>query len=216
MLDKNHYIKLLKEAFSEDFFLEIEELKVEYCKELYELLEQEKIELGGNVFKGLKKIKVSYVEWDDENTMASYEPNEKILKINGRYYGEKADKGKELCDENQQKLVDRRFDILVTHELWHYYVREYNLIGNTEWDEVKMIYINNKDYILGFFKFINSYSEERRLEEFIVETFAYLKAGVLYNKIKSIKYIKKFKLVEGIFDLYKKHINYNLEELKYE
>ena len=218
MPNKDHYIKLLKEDFPNISFSGLEELKERYCEELHDILIYEEIELKGKVFKGLEKIEVNYLE-EARDDLALYKPDERILEINGQYYGEKANKEKDLYKDNNLIIISKRFDIVINHELWHYYVREYNInnIDNVEWNKMLEFYKDNDTYIRKFFTFLDAYLGKlvryvtgpneygyyaQIKEEFIVETFAYLNARVLYDEIKLNdkdklkKYIEKFKDIE--------------------
>jgi len=241
LLDKNHYIKFLGEDFPKDFFSGVEKLPIKSIQMLYLILKYEKCKLGEDVFKKLKKIIVYDFEGREENYHALYDNNKKILEINSRFYGEDGDKKKELYDENGNEYLDKKISVTVFHELWHYYINEYNLkyIGEDNrrydgiWDGIIEFYKEYKEYILGLFLFIDSkenktnkniYSEELKPEEFIAEAFAYLKARILYDKIKESKSIEKFRTVKkfeyedikDIYDSYSDKISNNLLGVKNE
>jgi hypothetical protein len=189
-------------------------MKQEYCKELYTILKNMEDGLGKYVFKELQGINISYFQGDEANTLAAYNPYEKILKINGQFYGLLANK--EL-EEIAKKIRHSMFKITITHELWHYYIREFNFRNGDEWKKIVKFYKDNEEVILDVFSFINVkvpktnkkgetykedvYSEEQRPEEFIVEAIAYLEAGCLNNEREDAEYIKMVNFIQEIYKL---------------
>ena len=109
------------------------------------------------------------------------------------------------------------FKIAVTHELWHYYIRECNFRSGERWEEIVKFYKDNEEVILDVFSFINVkvpktnkkgetykenvYSEKQRPEEFIVEAIAYLEAGCLNNEREDTEYIKMVNFIQEIYNL---------------
>ena len=173
--------------------------------------------LGEDVFKELKKFEISYFQGDDADTLVAYNTDTRFLKINGRFYGLLANK--ELA-ENTKKQFHSMFTVAITHDLFHYHIRESGFKYSEEYKEIVKFYEENEEVILKVFPFIKKkaikknikgetykedvYSEEQRPEEFIVEAIAYLEAGFLNEKSKNPDHIKIYNFAQKKYNSLKR------------
>ena len=196
---------VIEQSLKIDFSV-VKILREECCMGLCKVLRHQLKGFGRKVFEGLKEINVSYFEGKRENTLALFNDEEQILKINGWYYGLRANK--ELY-KNFKPIVHLIFEIVVTHEIWHYYIWKYKLKSSKEWKRIEKFYDENKETILGFFQFIDSdaYPEDKRPEEFIVEGIARWDAGVISNKVTNKEYRDMIDFIEDIYNSFKHYIN---------
>jgi len=188
------YCALIKQSFGIIVF-GISLLKEEYHQVLYTILKNMWDRLGEDVFKKLEGISIHYFGEDEKKALGAYDTDEKFLEINACVYG-----------PTPTKILKPRthtmFEVAIAHELWHYYIEEFDFKNTEEWKEVEKFYEENEELILGIFDFIGlcGYPEEKRSTEFIVEAFTLLEAGLLNNKMKNINYIKIFDFVQRIYN----------------
>ena len=223
MPNNDHYIKLLKENFPNISFSNLENLEEGYCAELYDILTKTNARLKNYAFNILQEIIVFLFSGEMKNACAAYNDEEKILKINSLYYVIADNKESEEKRKKYIKICHCMFKVAVTHELWHYFIREFNLKYVEEWKEIPIFYEDHEDTIIEFFEFIkprvtknnNEKEMERKYaypldqihEEFIVEAIAWLELEIIVSKkLKNEEYKKVFDFAEGIYNSYKNHL----------